>query len=62
MEAKTGDQIVVETERTGQAPRHGEVVEVIESAGSLSYRVKWDDGHLSTLLPSAGAIRVVPKH
>ena len=61
MEARSGDQIVVETERTGQEPRHGEVLEVIQGTVSISYRVKWEDGHESVLTPSAGAVRVVPK-
>lgn len=61
MDAKTGDLIVVETERTGQPEREGEVLEVIEGPTSLSYRVRWHDGHESVLTPAAGAIRVVPK-
>lgn len=57
MRIEPGNRIAVETERVGQPEREGEVLEVIEGATSVSYRVRWDDGHESLFTPAAGAIR-----
>ncbi len=57
MVAKAGDRIVVESERVGQATREGEILEVIEASYGTRYRVRWDDGHESTIRPSAGSAR-----
>jgi hypothetical protein len=59
MSAKAGDRIIVESEKVGTPSREGEVLEVIESAGVMRYRVRWDDGHESTILPVAGSARIV---
>ena len=61
MELKAGDRIAVETERVGQSAREGEVLEVIEGAVSVSYRVRWSDGHESLFTPAAGAVQVMPR-
>jgi len=52
-----GDRISVESERAGQAPRAGTVEEVL---GEVPARllVRWDDGHSSVLVPSAGSARI----
>ena len=60
MEAKPGDQILVEAETVGQPERGGEVLEVIEGSTTISYRVRWDDGHESLFTPAAGAMRLSP--
>ena len=59
MSAKVGDRLVVESERVGQATREGEILEVIEASYGTRYRVRWDDGHESTVRPAAGSARVV---
>jgi hypothetical protein len=59
MQAKSGDRIAVETERVGQPPREGEVLEVVQGAVAISYRVRWDDGHESLFTPAAGAVQVM---
>ena len=59
MTAQVGDRIVVESEKVGQAPREGVILEVIEASYGLRYRVRWDDGHESTIRPSAGSARTV---
>jgi hypothetical protein len=59
MVAKAGDRIVVESERVGQAAREGEILEVIDASYGIRYRVRWDDGHESTIRPSAGSARIV---
>lgn len=50
-----GDRVVIESEKVGTPPRTGVVAEVL---GQL-IKVQWEDGHESTLMPSAGALRVV---
>jgi hypothetical protein len=57
MVATAGDRIVVESERVGQADREGLILEVIEASYGTRYRVRWDDGHESTIRPSAGSAR-----
>ena len=61
MSAQPGDRIVVETEKVGLPDRKGEILEVIEAAYGTRYRVQWDDGHESTIRPSAGSARTIPK-
>ena len=59
MTAKTGDRIVVESEKVGQAAREGVILEVIEAAYGVRYRVRWDDEHESTIRPTAGSARTI---
>ena len=60
MIGKPGDRIVVESEKVGSPAREGTILEVIESASSTRYRVRWDEGHETTFLPYAGSARIVP--
>jgi Domain of unknown function (DUF1918). len=57
--AKAHDRIVIESERVGQKPREGEILEVTESALGNSYEVRWDDGHQSSIRPAAGSAQIV---
>ena len=59
MSVKIGDRIVIESERVGLAPREGEILELLESSAGPRYRVRWDDGHESTIRPAAGSARIV---
>jgi hypothetical protein len=59
MSTQVGDRIVVESEKVGQAAREGVILEVIEAPYGIRYRVRWDDGHESTIRPSAGSARTV---
>jgi len=59
MTARVGDRIVVESEKVGQAAREGVILEVIEASYGIRYRVRWDDGHESTIRPSAGSARTI---
>jgi hypothetical protein len=59
MTARVGDRIVVESEKVGQAAREGVILEVIEASYGIRYRVRWDDGHESTIRPSAGSARII---
>lgn len=56
-----GDRVIVESKRTGRSAREGEIVEVLGSGEAIHYRVRWDDGHESILLPGAGSMSIVPK-
>jgi len=59
--ARPGDRIVVESERVGQPPREGEIIEVVESAVGPSFEIRWDDGHRSSFRPAAGSARIFPR-
>jgi hypothetical protein len=63
MEAKVGDEIIVDAPRTGGEPRKGEVLEVLETGGVRHYRVRWDDGHEALFYPGSDAHAVrLAKH
>jgi hypothetical protein len=38
----------------GQAPRRGQIVEVLGGPGHVHYRVRWDEHHESIFYPSEG--------
>jgi hypothetical protein len=59
MDVKPGDLIAVETEHVGDPEREGEVLEIIEGATSVTYRVRWHDGRETLFTPAAGAMRLV---
>jgi len=40
----------------GQAPRRGEIVEVLGSAERPHYRVRWDEQHESIVYPADGVL------
>jgi hypothetical protein len=61
MTAEVGDRIVVESEHVGESTREGEIVEIIEGALGIRYRVRWEDGHESVFTPSGGSARIIPK-
>jgi hypothetical protein len=58
MGAAVGDRIIVDSNKVGQKPREGVILEVIDTAASSHYRVEWDDGVETTLWPS-GSVRTV---
>jgi hypothetical protein len=53
MTAVVGDRIVVESNKVGQRPREGVILEVISTPTSSHYRVQWDDGAETSLWPGA---------
>jgi hypothetical protein len=53
------DRVVVDSERVGQPAREGEILEVLGTGEVIHYRVRWDDGHETTLYPSAGSLRII---
>ncbi len=60
MAAHVGDHIILESEKVGRPAREGEILEVIPSAAHERYRVRWNDGHESTITPGGGSERIVP--
>ncbi len=59
MNGTVGDRILVESERVGAESREGVIVEVIPGLTSVHYRVRWDDGRETVLIPGAGNVRVI---
>jgi hypothetical protein len=57
--ATKGDRISVDSQKAGEPPRQGTILEVIEHDYGTSYRVAWDDGHESTFRPTAGTVHTV---
>ena len=51
MDAKPGDEIVVDNVQTGGPKREGEILEIGTRDGVTHYRVAWDDGHESIFIP-----------
>ena len=56
---RSGDLIVIDSPQVGSLPREGEVLEVIHGEVSVSYRVRWADGHESLIGPKSGTARIV---
>jgi hypothetical protein len=60
-QGKVGDRVNMESERSGQSPREGVILEVLGTGEGAHYLVRWDDGHETTFYPSAGSIRIIPE-
>jgi hypothetical protein len=60
MDASVEDRIVVESERAAQPGRAG-VIEEVLAQDPPRFRVRWDDGHSSIFVPSAGVARIEPR-
>jgi hypothetical protein len=61
VKADAGDRIIVETERLTRGVRTGVIEEVLQEQPPR-FRVRWDDGHISTMTPAAGAARIEKQH
>lgn len=57
---RPGDLIVIDSPQVGSPAREGEVLQVNVSDISISYRVRWADGHETLIAPKSGAARIVP--
>ncbi|HEV8298974.1 MAG TPA: dsRBD fold-containing protein [Acidimicrobiales bacterium] len=57
MEGMVGDRMIVNSRRINQAPRVGEIVEVLRAADGRAshYRVRWSDGRESVMFPGCDA-------
>ena len=56
---RSGDLIVIDSPQVGSPPREGEVLEVIHGEVSVSYLVRWADGHQTLIAPKGGSARIV---
>ena len=59
MVAKVRDRIVVQSEKVGVPKREGEILEVMPHEGRPEFRVRWDDGHVSEIRPTAASYQIV---
>jgi hypothetical protein len=55
MDAKIGDEIVVDAALTGGTPREGAIIQIRHEGGVLHYVVRWDDGHETVFFPGSDA-------
>ena len=55
MHARSGDEIVVDGQRTGTPQRRGQILDVRMVAGLEHYIVRWDDGKETTFYPGSTA-------
>ena len=58
MATKTRDHIVVASDKVGVPERRGEILEEIPHQSGVEYRVRWDDGHESSIRPHGGSSRI----
>jgi hypothetical protein len=54
--AEVGDLMVIRGHHVGDPERIGEILEVSGDPSRVRCRVRWDDGHESTLSPGSDAI------
>lgn len=54
--AEVGDVIVIRGHHVGDPERMGEILEVSGEPSHVRCRVRWDDGHESTLSPGSDAV------
>lgn len=57
--AKRGDRIVIDSVHVGSPAREGEILKVVVGELSVSYQVKWGDGHESFITPVAGTAHIL---
>jgi hypothetical protein len=57
--ARRGDLIVIDSVHVGSPAREGEILRVVVGELSVSYQVRWGDGHESFITPVAGAAHIV---
>lgn len=52
---EVGSRIQMESEKVGVEPREG----VVTAVHGAQVQVRWDDGHETSIVPSAGSMRVI---
>ena len=58
MKVCVGDLVTVDSDKAGSPPREGKVLEVIDAEWGMRFRVRWVDGHETTIHPVAGTVHV----
>jgi Histone H1-like nucleoprotein HC2/Domain of unknown function (DUF1918) len=56
--AKRGDVILIDSEHVGTPPREGEVLKIVRGELSVSYWVRWADGHDSFITPKPESVQI----
>jgi hypothetical protein len=51
-----GDVVLVSGHRVGEAPRKGEILDVLGDPGHEHYRVRWENGRESVFYPSSDTL------
>ena len=59
MRPRRGDLIVIDSSQVGSPAREGEILRVIAGQLSVSYQVRWGDGHETFITPVAGTAHIV---
>ena len=59
MPARPGDLIVIDSPQVGSPAREGEITKVVHGELSVSYWVRWGDGHETLISPVGGTARIV---
>jgi hypothetical protein len=54
-DARAGDVVNVVGHRVAATARSGQILEVLGQSEHPSFRVQWEDGHVSHLYPSSDA-------
>lgn len=59
MPARPGDLVIIDSPQVGSPAREGEILKVIHGELSVSYWVRWEDGHETLISPAAGTAHIV---
>ncbi len=58
---KRGDVILIDSAHVGTPPREGEVIKIVRGELSISYWVRWADGHESFITPKAESVQIASR-
>jgi hypothetical protein len=56
-----GAAVMTQAKSTTRAARTGVIEEVLRGDPSPRYRIRWDDGHESTVSPASGTLQPKPR-
>jgi hypothetical protein len=56
-----GTAVMAQAKSTSRGPRSGVIEEVLRGDPQPRYRIRWDDGHESTVTPSGGTLQRQPR-
>jgi len=55
-----GAAVMAQAKSTSRGPRSGVIEAVLRGDPAPRYRIRWDDGHESTVTPSSGTLQAQP--
>ncbi len=61
MAYEVGAAVMAQAKSTTRGPRTGVIEEVLRGDPTPRYRIRWDDGHESTVTPADGTLRHQPR-